>query len=213
MRDAAAEAVTLERIRRRRGMPWHGPHTRALCTGPANRRCCLRQAQEALSATAPSRIIRIIGLSALSFIAADRGDLERQSSTRGQRAKSWTALARAWAQRRRAASPTQPPAASSPGAGGLAEARSEFERALRIRRSQPGISPWPTLEILVRLAPVLLETGDRPGAAALLEEARLLLTSSPAGAGAQLARLARSNAGSLPGRGGSRVLSRLPPAR
>ena len=38
---------------------------------------------------------------------------------------------------------------------------------------------------------MLLDTGDRPAAVALIEEARQLLNSSPAGADAQLARLDR----------------------
>jgi LuxR family maltose regulon positive regulatory protein len=71
------------------------------------------------------------------------------------------------------------------------EARREFERALRIRRSQPGISPWATVEIQIRLASVLVGTGDRPGALALAEEARLLLNSAPDGADALLGRLNR----------------------
>jgi LuxR family maltose regulon positive regulatory protein len=81
--------------------------------------------------------------------------------------------------------------AVSAGRGRLTEAREELEHALRIRRRHPGISSWPTVEVLLRLAPVLLDTGDRPGAVALLSEARLLLTSSPDGAEAQLARLDR----------------------
>jgi len=76
--------------------------------------------------------------------------------------------------------------------GRLTEARREFECALELRRRQPGISPWATLEILLRLAPVMLDTGDRPGAADLLAEARQLLDSHPDGADAQLARLARA---------------------
>ena len=44
---------------------------------------------------------------------------------------------------------------------------------------------------MFRLAPVLADLGDRPGAAALLASARQLLTSAPAGADAQLARLDR----------------------
>jgi LuxR family maltose regulon positive regulatory protein len=73
--------------------------------------------------------------------------------------------------------------------GRLAEARGELNRALRSRRSWPGLSPWPTLETLLRLAPLLHDMGDRPGAAALLGEARDILTSLPDGAEVQLARL------------------------
>ncbi len=73
--------------------------------------------------------------------------------------------------------------------GQLQDARSEFEHALKIRRAWLGISPWPTLEIQLRLAPVLLELGDRQAAAALLDEARKLLAAFPDGAQAQHARL------------------------
>jgi LuxR family transcriptional regulator, maltose regulon positive regulatory protein len=75
--------------------------------------------------------------------------------------------------------------------GRLEGARSEFRRALRSREQWPGLSPWPTLEALLRFAPLLLDIGDRPGAAALLDEARDILTSLPDGAEAQLTRLER----------------------
>jgi LuxR family transcriptional regulator, maltose regulon positive regulatory protein len=75
--------------------------------------------------------------------------------------------------------------------GHLGEARSELERALEIRRKWPGISPWPRLESLLRLAPVLAGSGNRAGAAELLGEARQLLDSLPDGADAQFARLER----------------------
>ncbi len=70
-------------------------------------------------------------------------------------------------------------------------ARRDFERALELRRRQPGLSPWATLEILLRLAAVLLDCGDRPRAAVLLAEARQLLDSFPDGASSQLDRLGR----------------------
>jgi ATP/maltotriose-dependent transcriptional regulator MalT len=73
--------------------------------------------------------------------------------------------------------------------GRLAEARGEFEGALRSRRRWFGMSPWPTVETLLRLAPVLLDMGDRRGAAGLIAEARDALISMPDGAGALQARL------------------------
>lgn len=75
--------------------------------------------------------------------------------------------------------------------GRLREARGELEHALRVRRKWVGISPWATLEILLRLAPVLAELGDRTSAAELLGEARQVLQALPDGADAQLARLER----------------------
>lgn len=73
--------------------------------------------------------------------------------------------------------------------GRLHEARSELEQALRPRQRWSGVSPWPTVEILLRLAPVLLDLDDRSGAAARLDEARQLLASSPEGVEAQRTRL------------------------
>jgi LuxR family maltose regulon positive regulatory protein len=75
--------------------------------------------------------------------------------------------------------------------GRLREARGELEHALEIRRKSPGISPWPRLEGLLRLAPVLAGLGDRTGATALVGEARQLLESLPDGADAQRTRLAQ----------------------
>ena len=75
--------------------------------------------------------------------------------------------------------------------GKLLEARSELEYALRLRQRWIGLSPWPTVEVMLRLAPVLAELGDPSEAAALLGETRQVLKSLPDGADAQLARLAQ----------------------
>jgi LuxR family transcriptional regulator, maltose regulon positive regulatory protein len=75
--------------------------------------------------------------------------------------------------------------------GRLNEARNDLEHALRIRRRWPGLSHWPTVDILLRLAGVLADAGERATAAALLGEARQVITSLPDGADAQLARLER----------------------
>jgi LuxR family maltose regulon positive regulatory protein len=71
------------------------------------------------------------------------------------------------------------------------EAREEFERSLRWRRHWPGLSPWPSLETLLRMASLLLDMGDRRAAATHLDEARDVLTTLPDGAEAQWARLER----------------------
>jgi LuxR family maltose regulon positive regulatory protein len=73
--------------------------------------------------------------------------------------------------------------------GRLGEARDALERALEPRRKLPGLSPWPNLEILLRLAPVLHDLGDKAGVAAVLAEARDVLTALPEGAQVQLSRL------------------------
>lgn len=73
--------------------------------------------------------------------------------------------------------------------GKLPDARSELEHALQIRRQRMGLSPWPTIEVLLRLAPVLADLGDRSGGAALLGEARQIISSLPDEADALLTRL------------------------
>lgn len=73
--------------------------------------------------------------------------------------------------------------------GRLAEARSEFERALESRRGWLGLSPWPTFETMIRLASVLLDLGDATAAAAVLAEAGVILDALPDGAQVQLGRL------------------------
>ncbi len=73
--------------------------------------------------------------------------------------------------------------------GKLQEARSELEHALRVRQRWIGLSPWPTVEIMLTLAPVLADLGDPAEGAALLGQARQVLKSLPDGADALLARL------------------------
>ena len=75
--------------------------------------------------------------------------------------------------------------------GRSGEARTEFEHAVRIRRRWAGITPWPVIDSMVRLAAVLSDLGERPAAAALAGEARQLLTACPDGAQAQWDRLHR----------------------
>jgi LuxR family maltose regulon positive regulatory protein len=74
--------------------------------------------------------------------------------------------------------------------GQLEAARSDLEHALRTRQNLSGISPWHTFEPTLWLARVLLDSGDRAGAAGLADKARDVLTALPDGAEAQRARLA-----------------------
>ncbi|MGE5292645.1 MAG: LuxR C-terminal-related transcriptional regulator [Micromonosporaceae bacterium] len=73
--------------------------------------------------------------------------------------------------------------------GRLEEARAELELALRSRRQWLGISPWPTVDILLRLAAVLADIGDRRGAGELIAEVNDVLASLPDGTEALRARL------------------------
>ena len=73
--------------------------------------------------------------------------------------------------------------------GRLEEARAELVRALQTRRRLLEMSPWPTLEVMFRLAAVLHDLGDDAGAATLATEIDDVLTAMPDGADTQLARL------------------------
>ena len=73
--------------------------------------------------------------------------------------------------------------------GRLEEARRELLRALQSRRLWLEMSPWPTMEIMFRLAAVLHSLGDDAGAATLATEIDDVLTSLPDGAEAQRTRL------------------------
>jgi LuxR family maltose regulon positive regulatory protein len=73
--------------------------------------------------------------------------------------------------------------------GRLEEARTELVRALQTRRRWLQMSPWPTLEVMFRLAAVLHDLGDDAGAATLVTEIYDVLTALPDGADTQWARL------------------------
>jgi LuxR family transcriptional regulator, maltose regulon positive regulatory protein len=75
--------------------------------------------------------------------------------------------------------------------GRLVEARDEFEHALRVRRPWLGISPWITVDTMLRLTPVLYQLGDSVAAGGLLGEAADVLAALPDGAGVQLFRVRR----------------------
>lgn len=70
-----------------------------------------------------------------------------------------------------------------------AEAQREFEDALRVRRGWLRLSPWPTVDIFIRMACAQADAGDRAGAAASLAEAKNLLAARPDGAEALYARV------------------------
>jgi LuxR family maltose regulon positive regulatory protein len=63
--------------------------------------------------------------------------------------------------------------------GELRAGHEAMERALRLRRGGPRLSPWPTLEVLLALAPVRFTLGDADGAASLLAEVRAILADLP----------------------------------
>jgi LuxR family transcriptional regulator, maltose regulon positive regulatory protein len=191
MREAAARAVALET---NPASPWHAlarSSYAATLYWSGELDAAAAQARAASSGAGSIAGIRMMSLTILSLIAIEHGNLDeagRWSRTAvdivtdagsglGGAPQSSLAFAAA--------------GAVSAGRGRLAEAREHLEHALQIRRRIPGITPWFTVEILLRLAPVLLDTGERSRAVTLLSEVRLLLDSSPDGAGAQFARLGR----------------------
>ena len=202
MRDAAAEAVRLEPDQ---ASPWHALARAAHATALywcGERAGAAEQAQAALRSPSSIGLIRMLALATLSLTAADDGELGRAEQLAHS---AHEVLADAGPGFREAPQGALVHAATGAAAaqrGRLSEARRHFEHALELRRRQPGVSPWATLEIMLRLAAVMLDSGDRPGASDLLAEARQLLDSFPDGAGAQLDRLGwieRRLAGRSPG--------------
>jgi len=189
MRDAAVEAIRLEPVPE---SPWHALARAAYATALywcGDQAAAAQQAQMALSSPSSIGLIRMLAYATWSLAEADEGDLDHAErlaysareivaelgpgfGAAPQSSLAYTATGAVAARRRR-----------------LTEARREFERALELRRRQPGISPWATVEILLRLAPVMIDTGDGPAAAGLLAEARQLLSLLPDGADLQFARL------------------------
>ena len=188
MRESAARAVELERNPR---SPWYALALSVLgfslyLSGESG---ATEPLTTAIMSEASIPLVRMTALSGASLIATEEGRLAQ--------AKELASAARHVADSGGLGeAPQKSLAHIATGAvlaqeGRLDEARTELQRALRSRRRWPGLSPWPTLETLLRLASVLLDVGDRPGAAALLDEAREILTLLPDGAEAQLTRLER----------------------
>jgi LuxR family maltose regulon positive regulatory protein len=189
MRDAAATAVTLENDQT---SPWYALARAAY--GFALYICgdvegASVQAEAALHANASIALVRMLSYAVTSLIAAEEGNLDQawEYARAARDIVSGSGL-RTVPQGSLAYTATGAVFANQ---GRLEEARSEFEQALQSRRKWPGISPWLTVEILLRLAPVLADLGDRREAAALLDEVSHVLTALPDGADAQLARLGR----------------------
>jgi LuxR family maltose regulon positive regulatory protein len=133
-------------------------------------------------------MIRMLALSCLGLVAAGQGRLLRAEEL--TRAASDLTAQGDFGETPQGAFSHLATGALNAARGRPGEARGELERALRLRRRVPGVSPWPTLEALLQLAEVRLGLGDR-AAADLLNEAQELLASLPDGGEAQLARLRR----------------------
>jgi len=186
MRESAARAVELEHDPMSR---WYALAQTALgfslfLSGEPGAAEPLRKA---IMSEASVPLARIMALSVASLVATEEGRIAqaRELASAAQRLSDDGDLS---------STPQYSLAHTAVGAvhvleGRFGEARTEFERSLRSRSVWPGLSPWPTLETLLRLASLLLDTGDRAEAAVLLDEARNILTSLPDGAEAQLSRL------------------------
>ncbi len=188
MRDAAARAVTLENDP---ASPWFAAAEVSLATArywSGDLELAADHATRAL-ASHSTAMVRMHAFAVLAYVTSEQGSFAR--------AEEFARAAHAIATDRGIGLRGTPQSAVAHTAlgvvhassGRLQEARSELEYALMIRSRWLGISPWPTLEIQLRLEPVLLDLGDRQAAAALLDEARKLLAAFPDGAQAQQARL------------------------
>jgi len=134
--------------------------------------------EEALSLTEDGqRLVRVVTLSFLSFVATDEGRLEEADSF-AREAQALVERLRPY----RIPQTTLAPIAHGrvlAEKGNLEYAQKVLEGALSSRRRLPGLSPWPTLVGLLALAPVLAGRGDRGGARAALAEARTILDAYP----------------------------------
>ena len=191
MRRSASEAVQLET---NPGSPWYAL-ARAGYGGAlyfcGEFRAAARQLEQALVQGSSIALVRMLSFAMMSLVAVEEGRLDQAEQLAHAARDIVTDEALGLGDSPQASIAVIAVGAVLAGQGRFGEARDELERALRSRRRWFGISHWPTVENLLRLAPVRLELGDLPGAVALLGEAREVLTSFPDGAGAQLSRLER----------------------
>jgi LuxR family transcriptional regulator, maltose regulon positive regulatory protein len=145
--------------------------------------------EEAVSSEAAIPLVRMFGLSVLSLTAVELGKLARAQELADAARHLGT---------RSGGTETPPSSLAYLAAGAvyaargqLREARSELENAVEFRGRAPNASPWTTVEAQAMLTQVLLDLGDRSGAAALIDQTRLLLASLPDPTAALLARLER----------------------
>ena len=134
--------------------------------------------EEALSLTeGGQRLVRVVTLSFLSFVATDEGRLEEAESL-ARAAQALVDGLRPYGIPQTTLAPIARGRVLAE-QGNLEEAQKELENALSARRRLPGLSPWPTLIGLLALTSVLAGRGDRAGARAVLAEARTILGAYP----------------------------------
>ena len=191
MRRSASEAVDLET---NPVSPWYALARAGY--GAALYFCgefqaAARQLEQALVHGSSIALVRMLSRAMMSLVAVEEGRLGQAEQLAHSAREIVTDDAIGLSESPQASIAAIAVGAVLAGQGRFEDARGELEQALRSRRQWFGISQWPTIETLLRLAPVRLELGDLPGAIALLGEAREVLTSFPDGAGAQLDRLER----------------------
>ena len=188
MRESAATAAELENDP---ASPWYAMARSALGFSlylSGEPEAAAASLEEAAQSQASYPMTRIFSLSVLSLVEIELGRLPK--------AQEAADAARLLAARDGLdEAPQSSIAYTAAGAvraahGQLEAARSDLEHALRTRQNLAGISPWHTFEPTLWLARVLLDSGDRAGAAGLADQARGVLNALPDGAEAQRARLA-----------------------
>ncbi len=189
MREGAAAAAELENDP---ASPWYALARAALGFSlylSGEHKAAEGPLEEAVSSEAAIPLVRTFGLSVLSLAAVRLGKLARAQELADAARSLGTS---------KGATETPPSSLAYMAAGAvyaargqLQEARGELEHAVEFRGRVPNSSPWTTVEALVMLAQVLLDMGDRCGAAALVDQARLLLASLPDSTEALQARVER----------------------
>jgi LuxR family transcriptional regulator, maltose regulon positive regulatory protein len=191
MREAALLAVAVETDRE---SPWHAAAHAALSAPlywAGEFEAAGVHAQEARLNVAARAPFRLLATAVLSWLSVEAGRLTQAHELAGEVWELATSPGLRHDGTSRSSYAYVSVGTVHAAHGHLDEARSELERAIEMRREGSGISPWPKLEGLLRLVPVLAGLGDREGATALASEVRRLLDSLPDRADAQWTRLAR----------------------
>jgi LuxR family maltose regulon positive regulatory protein len=176
MREGAATAAELESDP---ASPWYALARAALGFSlylSGEPEAAEESLEEAVSSEAAIPLVRMFGLSVLSLTAVELGKLARAQELADAARRLGT---------RGGENETSPSSLAYMAAGAvyaargqLQEARSELKHAVEFRGRVPNSSPW-TIEALATLTQVLLDMGDRSGAAELIDQLRLLLASLP----------------------------------
>jgi LuxR family maltose regulon positive regulatory protein len=191
MRKAGAEAVRLENDP---GSAWYAlaRTSYAGCLYLSGEfEAAMRQLNQALGSSPSFPVVRLWCLALMSMVAIEQGRLDQAEELAYSARDIVTDDALGLSEVPQASTVYSALGTVLAARGRFQEAREAYEHALRSRRKLFANSIWPTIEIMLRLATVLMELADRPGASVLLTEAREMLTSFPDGAGVQLDRLRR----------------------